>query len=137
MFAHPEMIERTCARCEAYFYEDGLNKMGPLMLLDDGSPMPRPRDGDRPGETPCHQCPKVPRDAPSRTREFAVDPSEKSLAALRHYQRCKTTGVWPADEIVFRNAELIGPVEKVGDIASAGDAAGVIALLLASGGKRG
>lgn len=137
LFHSPEMIDRTCAKCQAYFYEDTAGVMGPLLRLDDGRPMPRPTDDGKPGDTPCYQCPKVPKDAPARTREHAIEPTERSLDALRHYERCIAIGNFPDDEIVQRNAELIGPIYRTAEIASARDAAGVIALLIASGGKRG
>lgn len=136
MFAHPEMIDRTCQKCQDYWYEDTPGHMGPLLRLDDGSPMRRPTDGGKPGGTPCHQCPKVPRDAPERTREHAIEPTEKSMAALRHYERCAAVGRFPDDEIVERNAGLIAPIYRQAEVANARDAAGIIALLIASGGKR-
>lgn len=132
-FMFPEMIDRTCAKCERYWYQDGIGTMGPLMLLDGGDPMPRPKGGG----TPCHQCPKVPTDAPARTREHAIEPTEKSLAALRHYERCAAVRRFPeGDEIVDRNAGLIAPIERAAEVAKQRDAASLIALLIASGGKR-
>lgn len=43
---------------------------------------------------------------------------------------------FPLDVIVERNAGLIAPIEEAARVAQARDAAGVIALLLSSGGKR-
>lgn len=95
------------------------------MMLESGEQMRRPEGG----KPPCHQCPKTPRDLP-RTRENAIEPTERSWDAIRHFQRCSTTGRFPDDEIVERNAGLIGPIEKDSESAKARDAAGLIALML-------
>jgi hypothetical protein len=126
------MLDRPCDACERYMYEDRAGSMGPLLRLDDGRPMPRPEGTG----TPCFQCPKVPKDAPERTRAFAEEPTARSLMALRHYQRCQAVRQFPDDEIVHRNAELIGPVEREAEIARCRDAAAVLGLLMA-GGNRG
>lgn len=113
-------------------YEDQLNRMGPAVMLDDGRHMPRPEGCP----TPCHQCPKVPRSAPERTRAHAIDPTERSLRALEHYERCKAVGRFPLDVIVERNAGLISAIERDCERSESYDAAGNLALLLIAAGKR-
>jgi len=126
------MIPRTCERCEKYQYDDRQGEMGPPTMLENGEQMKRP-EGAKP---PCFQCPKVPPSAPERTRQYAIDPTEKSRRAIAHYQQCKALGRFPLDMIVERNAGLIAPIEEAARLAQAKDAAGLIAMLLASGGKR-
>lgn len=133
MFAFPQMVTRTCARCVLFMYDDTPGEMGPPTMLESGKQMARPEGCD----PPCHQCPKVPYDAPARTREHAIDPPEASYEAVRFYQRCRAVGRFPEDEIVERNAGLIEPIERHAEIVKTKDAAGAIALLLASGGRRG
>lgn len=127
-FAFPEMCDRSCANCERWQYADTPGEMGPLIRLDDGRPMPRPEGIP----TPCHQCPKVPDSAPAKTREHAIEPTERSWTALAHYRRCKVVGRFPEDEIVERNAALLAQVERDADFARQRDAAGLIAVLFAS-----
>jgi hypothetical protein len=130
---YPDMMVRTCEKCEAFMYDDRAGEMGPPTYLEDGTHMPRPVGCG----TPCFQCPKVPKSAPKRDRENAIEPTDKSRAALYHYQECRAVGRFPLDVIVQRNAGLIAPIERQAEFANAKDAAGTIALLLASGGKRG
>lgn len=133
MFAFPQLITRTCTRCALYMYDDTPGEMGPPTMLESGEQMKRPEGCD----PPCHQCPKVPADAPARTREHAIDPTDKSYEAVRFYQRCRAINRFPEDEIVERCAGMIEPIERAAEIMKTKDAAGAIALLLASGGRRG
>lgn len=126
------MIPRTCARCELFMYDDRPGEMGPPTMLESGKQMPRPVGCP----TPCHQCPKVPSGAPERTRKYAIDPTEKSMEAIRHYQQCQAIRRVPLDAIVERNAGLILPIEQEAEVVRTQNAAGLIALLLSSGGKR-
>ena len=121
-------MNRTCDECERFQYDDRIDEMGPLIRLDDGRAMKRTEGIP----TPCHQCPKVPTDAPARTREHAVEPTEQSWAAITHYQRCKAVNRFPDDNIVERNAVVIGQAERNADAAQQRDAAGLIAMLFAS-----
>jgi hypothetical protein len=58
--------------------------------------------------TPCYSCPKIPREAPARTPDHAVELSAKNRQALYHYQGCRAVGRFPKDDpIVTRNAIVI------------------------------
>lgn len=99
---------RSCADCARWLYKDD----GAVLTRGrERVPVPRP-----PGTpTPCHECPKVPADAPARTREHAVEPSEGSWRVWRHYRECKAVA-WQvpeaADPIVRRHAGLLAPAEE-------------------------
>lgn len=127
------MIERTCEKCEKYQYEDTIGKMGPLVMLESGQPMKRPAGC----QTPCYMCPKVPKSATEKTRASAIEPTEKSLTAIRHYQQCAAVRDFPKDEIVYRNAGILSDATKQADIANSREDATTLALMLLAGGKRG
>lgn len=84
---------------------------------------PRPRVHDqRTGLTvltPCHECPKVPADAPEKSWRYAIEPSDKSFLAIKFHDECDAVGDWPknpegnVDGIVKRNAALIKTIREV------------------------
>lgn len=57
--------------------------------------------------TPCHECPKIPADAPAKTREHAIELTEQNFRAWQHYRRCRAVNRWPNDPIVERNATIL------------------------------
>ena len=106
-YQDPAFFTLSCDTCEKYVHKDGQ-----LKLLGDGKPWPRPKGT----VTPCHCCPKIPRSAPRKTREFAEEISDRNYRAFKHHLRCKAVNRWPADAIVERNAEIIeGVLESVRD----------------------
>ncbi len=99
---------RTCEECKKWLYDS------------DGKIMTRGRRGtielqqvpNTSGITPCNdaktgRCPKIPTDAPQATSHYAVEPSDRSYRAWRHYRECRAVGIWPNDPIVRRNAAII------------------------------
>ena len=105
-------LGRTCADCIRFVYDD------------DGKVMKERRSGQpwrRPLGvlTPCYKCPKIPEDAPEKSYYYAVEITETSWQAIRHYDRCKATGHFPVDPetgevdpIVQRNAEIISTMRE-------------------------
>lgn len=71
-----------------------------------GKILTMPRPAQHP--TPCHICPKT-EGQKERTRANAVTMSDKNQQALQHYLECKSTGIFPDDPIVKRNASYIAP----------------------------
>lgn len=105
---HPEFAGRTCADCKRWLYRPDGSKMVRGRPQDGGLPLARP-----PGQpTPCHECPKVPDDAPERTSHYAIEPSEKSKQAYQHYLECAAVGNFPDDPLVKCNARIIRQVEQ-------------------------
>jgi hypothetical protein len=104
--AAPRVATRSCHDCQRFLYDEqtGEQVRRPARF---GLPVRRP-----PGTLPpCHQCPKVPDDAPFRTREYAVDLTDQNWQALAFYSECRAVGQFPADPIVRRWAGLIRAVE--------------------------
>lgn len=65
--------------------------------------------------TPCSTCPKVPDDASAKTREHAVELSDRNRQAYEHYRECRAVGEWPRDWLVRRNARLIREIEDMAE----------------------
>jgi hypothetical protein len=65
--------------------------------------------------TPCHKCPKIPASAPAKSREHAVELSDKNYQAWQHYLECRAVGVFPDDPIVRRNAKVLREVYDEAD----------------------
>lgn len=105
----PEFAGRSCADCKRWLYRPDGSKMVRGRPQDGGLPMLRPQGQP----TPCHECPKVPSDAPERTSAHAIEPSEKSWLAYQHYLECAAVGSFPDDPIVKRNARVIRQVEQM------------------------
>lgn len=61
--------------------------------------------------TPCGRCPKVPPDAPRKTRRFASEWTDQNRQAYKHYLECRAVGLFPDDPIVRRNARIIRAIE--------------------------
>ncbi len=85
--------------------------MGPQMLRADHTgrrclPVYKALDAG----TPCHQCPKVPRNEPA-VPESAVELDEQGWAIYAHYMECKAVGRFPDDETVMIHAGVIRSVE--------------------------
>lgn len=64
----------------------------------------------RVGPTPCQECPKIPVGAPQKTREHAIELSDKNYQAWQHYLECRAVGKFPDDPIVRRNARVLRDV---------------------------
>ncbi len=105
----PEFFGRTCADCKRWLYRPDGTKMVRGRPQDGGKPIPRPEGQP----TPCHECPKVPDDAPEKSSQYALEPSERSKAAYLHYLECVAVGRFPDDPIVRRNAAIIRRVEQM------------------------
>jgi hypothetical protein len=131
-FLFPDMLDRSCDDCERFQYHDTPKGMGELIMLESGKPMPRPKGC----LTPCYMCPKIPKSARVKNREAAIEPTEKSLAAIQHYKRCAAVRIFPDDEIVARNAVIIGDIEQQSTVIRSTDSAALLALVLANTGKR-
>lgn len=100
---HPEVAGRDCLDCMKYFY----GKTGKPKEVHGYKPV-RSKDARVPLE--CHNCPKIPIGKP-KTRFQAVDFDEQTFAAYMFYQRCKTVGKFPDDEMVERVAAIVSKTE--------------------------
>lgn len=101
---YPHMVDRTCERCKEYQYNDKPNDMAlEPVILADTSYMKRPKGVP----TPCSICPKLPR-GKSPEPANAIEPTQKSLQAFWHYQKCRAVGRFPEDAVVESNAVVIG-----------------------------
>jgi hypothetical protein len=104
---HPEWL-RSCKDCETYLYDDdGSITRRPARI---GLPQVRPRGTI----TPCWKCPKVPSDAPERTRRHAIEMTPENMRAFAHYRECRAVN-WQvpeaSDPIVRRHARIIQRIE--------------------------
>jgi hypothetical protein len=102
-YRHPAHFSLSCETCQKFVQKDGVLVRHPART---GPPLER-----QPGQpTPCATCPKIPEDAPERTRRFARELSPRNLAAFKHYRECAAVGRFPDDPIVRRNAAIIKEV---------------------------
>lgn len=62
--------------------------------------------------TPCSSCPKIPRAAPLRTRQYAVEPTQLTRDIYEHWLECCAVGKHPDDELVSRHARLLQQVKE-------------------------
>lgn len=75
-----------------------------------------PEEKDR-GVEP-RPCPKIPKDSPQWTRQYAIELSDRNWRAYQHYKQCKATGYWPetepgrVDGLVAYHASLIEEAEE-------------------------
>lgn len=103
MLFHPLWAERSCADCKKWVVrEDGTTQ------TRFGLPVLRPEGVG----TPCWACPKVPRGAPEKSADYAVELGPKGRAAYYHYLGCLATGRFPDDPIVTRNAIVVMQVRE-------------------------
>lgn len=102
---HPEW-SRSCQQCETWLYDDETGQVHRRPART-GPPTRRPLGTI----TPCVRCPKVPEDAPIRTRAFAIEMTIQNRLAYRHYLECQAVNSWPDDPIVRRNARIIREIE--------------------------
>jgi len=87
--------------------------------------------------TPCNKCPKIPKSAPHRTREYAEEMTDKNYQAFKFHRECKAVGNFPDDPLVKRHAEIIeGIVEAIKD-SKLNQLIGSVSLAAAMGGQRG
>jgi hypothetical protein len=113
-------------------YDDEPGRMGDaIQRLADGDPWPRMKDARGRPMTPCHQCPKVPREKRGKatTRADAIEPTEASWAILWHYRQCKAVGRHPEDALADRHAGLIAEMEASIVRARAESASNLLGLL--------
>lgn len=92
---------RSCADCLKFAYDESgkvSRRAGLPVLRPPGTP------------TPCDKCPKIPADAPTRSREHAIELSDRNIQAYGHYLECRAIGQFPDDPIVRRNARIIRAV---------------------------
>lgn len=127
---------RSCDDCERYMYNDGdeSGRMGDrIILLAGGAKWERPKGIP----TPCHKCPKVPRDKRTARacRADAIEPTPLSWAILWHYRACKAVNEFPRaldgriDPLVKRHAGLIAEVVRAVERAKMDSASGLLSLL--------
>lgn len=67
---------------------------------------------------PCGICPKVPKDAPVKNWQHAIEPTERTWKVYRHYLSCQATGYSEAeriDPLVRLHARVIRQAEKAGE----------------------
>lgn len=104
---HPDLIQRTCASCRTWMYQDGKELSGKRMERR-GEPVAR-----LPGiPTPCHKCPKI-----NAVIGQRVDREIHRIAQAMHtHNVAKATGGrglpqhLAEDEIVCRNLGIIESV---------------------------
>jgi hypothetical protein len=100
MLAHPNFAALSCAMCEKVQHVDGV-----ISYRNTTPRTPNPRLKGQ--VTPCWKCPKIPDEAPRKTRPHAIEMSYKNRAAYLHYRECSAVGSFPDDPIVRRNAGVI------------------------------
>ena len=103
---HPEW-SRSCDGCEKWLFDDSGPAPTGQRIKRFGLPVSRPKGT----VTPCIRCPKIPEDAPAKSRRFAIEMTMRSRQAYLHYLECRAVGVWPNDPIVRRNARIIRLIE--------------------------
>lgn len=126
----PVVAARSCDDCEAFMYDDEPGKMGAtVQRLAGGEPWRRPKGVP----TPCHQCPKVPREKRTKqaTRADAIEPTEASWAILWHYRQCRAVRRHPEDELADRHAGLICEVLESVQRVRQDETSGLLGILLA------
>lgn len=126
----PVVAGRSCDNCEKYMWNDSdeTGRMGDrILLLAGGDKWERSKGIP----TPCHQCPKVPREkrTSKATRKDAIEPTARSWAILWHYRRCRAVNRFPVDAIVETHAALIDEMERSVDAARNESAASLLNLL--------
>lgn len=127
-YQDPAFFSLSCDICEQFMHTNG------VLTLRAGEPVARPKGV----VTPCWKCPKIPRTAPRKTREFAEEISDKNYQAFKFHLRCKAVGHFPDDPIVARNAEVIESViESIRDAKQEELVQTLLAIASMGGGGRG
>lgn len=124
----PHVARRSCDDCEKYQYEDDAESFAEApFVLASGLPMARPRGA----KTPCCWCLKVPSELrmAGATRVNAIEPSERSWAALWHYRKCRAVFRFPDDPLVAQNAACIATMELMVENARLESTAGLLGLI--------
>ena len=129
---------RSCDDCEKFMWNDSeeSGRMGDRILtLASGERWERPKGIP----TPCHQCPKVPREKRTARacRKDAIEPTERSWAILWHYRACRAVGEFRGadgqiDPLVRRHAGLIAEVVRAVERAKLDSANGLLGLLFSA-----
>jgi len=104
LLLHEEVSSRDCQMCQEWLYDE---KTGAIETAKDGEPLKRPAAGVvsvPPCRQPKNSCAKG-------TPEAKRSLTPQNEQCYRHYLRCKATGHWPKDALVWRNAGLIRTVE--------------------------
>jgi len=96
---HPDLP--SCSDCQRFLFDE---KWKPVTR--GGEHCERPKGS----VTPCWKCPKIPKGEKPEPAN-AVEMTEKSRQAFRHYLRCRAVNRFPVDELVEHNAALIRAVE--------------------------
>lgn len=123
---HPKVSKLSCDDCTRFLTVDFEIVRRPAFT---GNPEPRPvMKGGQLYPTPCHKCPKIPKDSP-KERKYAYEISSKNLQAYFHYLECRAVGSFPEDPIVRRNATIIRGVQDEWDRQPMEQAALVLSLL--------
>ena len=114
----------SCTSCEKYRYNEDWTpqrKLGTHLLRVAGTP------------TPCWKCPKIPSSAPLKSRQYALEMTERNRRVWEHYVECKAIGRFPDDPIVIRHAGIIRHEEDVFSSSSVISRLEMIAKLLQKG----
>jgi hypothetical protein len=105
IFQAPRFASFSCDDCERWLHTDGVfSERGryPLRVR-----VERPKGMLTPCRAP---CPKIPFDAPEKTRRYAVELSERGWRVWTHYRECAAVGQFPDDPLVRRHASLLRQV---------------------------
>ncbi len=100
--------------------EDGTFEMIPVLRLLSQPP-------------PCGTCPKIPKDAPVKHWDHAVQLSDKNWRAYQYYLECRAVGQFPDDAIVRRNARIIRAIQDEADNRPLYNLLAVVGLLAKAG----
>lgn len=103
----PLIAERTCAECVAWWYDEKTGQRMPRFGVEQRRPPTVP--------TPCRECPKIPADAPVKSRFQAVELNERERMAVEFWQRCRAVNRWPDDEAVEAVAAVLDETERACD----------------------
>lgn len=120
LLLHPQW-SRSCEDCRRFMYDTNGKQHEKF-----GKPVRRP-----PGmPLPCGECPKT-EGAEVRDWLHAEDGlSDRSAAAVAHYQRCRAVGRFPEDDLVEEHAAVIRAVEDAAETRAVTDRLDSLAQVL-------
>lgn len=92
--SNPYLARRDCAMCKTYWYDE---KTGLPIIKNDGTKMLRV------GVTLCETQEGCKKGTPENQKSLC----KENRWAYEYHRHCDSTGIWPNDAIVKRNAEII------------------------------
>jgi hypothetical protein len=136
-------LHRTCRECISFQWSDagveGIIRKPPsrktyrsLQVLRDVGATPTPRI--MMGKLPCHECPKIPENAPAKFVYFATEVTDQSLETIQHFEECAAVQSFPDDPLVRRNAAIIRRVREECNRAERTKGVAYLMTVLAAGG---